>query len=398
MPDILDATGLTVKTFTELVTGLTTGLQGIYGADINVDQNSPDGQEIGIFSQAGVDVRELIVDTYNSFDPDRAVGTVLDERVAINNIQREGGTFTIQPIDITVNATITLAGLDADFNNVNGTGYTVQDNAGNQFILENTVTLTAGTSTQNFRAAKIGVVTPIVNTITNPVTIVIPVTAINNPAAALFIGQNQETDAQLRVRRSKSVALGSTGYLNGLLGAILNLPGVVDAVLYQNVTSITDVNGIPGHCIWLVVDGGSSSDIGNTIYDKISGGCNMRGDQSLTITQESGNTLTVRWDNPVAEDLYIEFNIQKTVSTATFDTVAIQNYIVANLSYDIGAFAETSSITAVALAAINAQGGQGVPVDVKVSDDGSTWVDFLEPSTIDKQFTLAANRIDITVL
>ena len=93
MPDTFDATGLTVQTASELTAGLTTGLQGIYGADITVDQNAPDGQVIGIYTQGGVDVREVLAEVNASFDPDQAVGIQLDQRCAINGVTR--GAVTI---------------------------------------------------------------------------------------------------------------------------------------------------------------------------------------------------------------------------------------------------------------------------------------------------------------
>lgn len=398
MPDILNANGLTVETATEITQALVAGLQGIYGADINTDQNSPDGQMIGILTQMAVDIRELIVAVNGGFDPDQAAGAILDQRVAINNIARQGGTFTVQPISITTTATVTLQGLDGNFNDVNGTGYTVQDGSGNQFILSTTTTLTAGTTVCDFRAAKIGAVNVPINTIINPVTIVLGITAINNPSAAITVGQNQETDTQLRTRREQSVALATTGYLNGLLGAILNLPGVTEAVLYENDTGSTDGNGTPAHCIWLVVAGGSPSDIANQIYDKKSYGCNMRGSQTFDITTASGTVFTSKWDNPAPETLYIAFTIKTTVPSFSFNLPAIKAYIAAHLIYGIGEFAETSEITAIATAAIAAQGGGGVAVLMTISLDNITFTDFLAAATPDAQFTVATANIDITVV
>ena len=398
MPDILDATGLTVKTRPEIVADLTTGLQNIFGADINVDQNSPDGQLIGIIAQEGVDQRELLVEINNNFDPDLAAGVILDQRVAINNLVRQGGTYTIQPIDITVSETVDLVGLDSQFVNPNGTGYTVQDNSGNQYILVDSVTLTAGTTSLNFRAQLIGAINPIIGTITNPVTVVLGVTGINNSSTALSIGQNQETDAQLKVRRQKSPAINSTGYLNGLLAAVLALPGVNAAVLYENVGDTADGNGIPAHGIWLIVDGGANTDIANLIYTKISYGANMKGAVVIDIVTASGAIFLAKFDRPTPEDLYIEFNIQRTIPLTQFDLDGIKNYIVANLSYSIGELAETSSITAIIVDAINATSGGGVPLEVHISPDDATWVDFLDTSTPDKQFTLSQSNINITIL
>jgi uncharacterized phage protein gp47/JayE len=397
MTDAVTATGISVETNVQIVSDLTTGLQDIYGDDISVDQNSPDGQLIGIFAQACTDVRELAVQIYNNFDPDQATGTVLDQRVAINNIQRQGGTFTIQPIDITVSTTVTLQGLDANFNSLTGTGYTLQDNSGNQWILLNTVTLTAGLTTLNFRAAQIGLVQPITNSITNQVTVILGVTSVNNSAAPLTVGQNQETDAQLRLRRAQSTAIGSTGYANGLLGAVLGLTGVIEAVLYNNRSNVTDGNGIPAHGIWLIVDGGSSSDIANTMYKKISDGANMKGSVTYNIITPSNEIFTAMWDVPVAQRLYVKFNLKKIISTTTFNTAAIAAAIAASITFSISQAADMGTLTQLALNAVQANGGGGLVLDLAVSINGTTWFDYIATTTLAGQFTLAAGDIAITV-
>lgn len=398
MPDILDANGLSVKTAAEIQAELVQGFKDIYGNDINVDQNSPDGQLIGILTQMSVDLRELAVQINNGFDPDRAVGRILDERVVINNIERAGGTFTIIPITLVVDRTVTLQGLDAAFNDINGVGYTVQDNSGTQFILIDTDTLTAGSHSLNFRAKDIGRVETTIDTITSPVTIVLGVTSINNPSAALEIGQNEETDAQLRLRRQQSVALASTGYLNGMLGDILALDGVTDAKLYENYTNVTDGDGIPPHATWLVVEGGANDDIGNVYYENKSYGSNMKGAVEVNIITASGGLFTAKFDRPTAVDLYIRFDIQPTVPLFVFDLDAIKEFIVENLIYKIGDYAETSLVTVAAMGGITSQGGGGVPLNVEISDDGIAWVDFLDVAALDDKWTLDVSNITITEL
>lgn len=398
MADILDETGLSVKTLAEITSDLQDGLKAIYGADINLDQNSPDGQMVGIFAQSAYEIRELALSINANFDPDTAQGAILDERVSINNIQRAGGTYTIVPISVTVDRTVTLDGLDDAYNDINGIGYTVQDDAGNQFILIDTVTLTAGTTSLNFRAKDIGAVLTTTGTIINQTTIVLGVTAVNNPSAALEVGQDEETDAELRVRRQKSVALASFGYLNGLEGALLNLDGVSDAKVYENVTNSTDSDGIPAHGIWAIVEGGANSDIANLIYSKKSYGANMKGGVSIDIETASGSTFTAKFDRPTAESLYIRFDIQKTNPSAVFSGSSIKAAIVSSLVYKIGEYSDTATVTAAALSAIDSLGGGGVPVNAEISRDGSSWYDYLVPLTKDKQFTLSAANITITVL
>ena len=281
-----------------------------------------------------------------------------------------------------------------NFNDVNATAYTIQDNAGNQFLLISSQQLTAGTHTVLFRAKDLGAVQVSLNTITTPVTIVLGVTSVNNSVVPTQVGKNEESDYDLKIRRRQSVAIGSSGYLNGLLSTVLQLDGVTDAALYENYTGTTDENGTPAHCMWLVVEGGSAADIADAIYRKKSYGCNMRGTLSYTITTLSNQQFIAKWDEPSTQALYVKFTIQPTSSIVQFDKVAIADYISENLKFKIGNGADTSSITTLAQEAIDANGGNGYATEVLISTDQSNWVEYIAPIVATK---LSVSDIDITV-
>lgn len=379
MTDSLTADGLQVSTNTELVEALVESWKNIYGEDINVEQNSPDGQLINIFAQGQTDIRELLVQLYNSFDPDNASGRLLDERCAINNVFRRGGTFTTIDITVVTDRTVTLQGLDENFNDPEATGYTIQDNAGNQFILVNTQTLTAGTHSVLFRAQKLGRVETTIGTITTPVTIVLGVISVNNPTAPVNMGEDEETDAELKVRRRQSVSIGSSGYLNGLLAYVLQLDGVTDAAIYENYTSQTNSLGIPPHCVWLIVEGGSAAEIAEAFYLKKSYGCDMKGDITYTIITPSSQEFTAKWDEPTTQPLYLKFDIKLLKSGVSLDLEAIKQYIYDNTHFGIGSYADTSSLTCTAQEAINSVGGEGLALNVQISTDKTTWVEYVPP-------------------
>jgi len=305
MPNSLDSTGLTLATQAELVAAYTAVFQQIYGSDINLSSSTPDGQMMNIFIQSVLDLQDLLQTIYSMFDPDQAVGTVLDQRVAINGIQRQAGTYTVTNVTLTISQSVNLYGLDQSPQPV----YTVADNAGNEWQLEVTQTgLGAGSHVLAFRAANVGAVLTIPNTITVPVTIVLGVTAINNPTTYTTLGTNEESDAALRVRRQQSVSLPSQGYLAGLVAALESVSGVTSAFVYENTTGSTNGDGVPGHSIWAIVAGtGASADIANAIYTKRNAGCGMYGSTSYSITQVDGSTFLVYWDAVVQQELFITF-------------------------------------------------------------------------------------------
>lgn len=305
MPNALTVLGLQTSTRDELVAYFTAQYQQIYGADINLSSDTPDGQMMNIFIQAILDLEDLLVQVYNMFDPDNAIGVVLDQRVAINGIQRQAGTYTVTPITLVNTASVNLYGLDQTAQPF----YTIADTTGNQWFLQDTqLGLGAGTHVLNFRAATPGANLTTPNTITVPVTIVLGVQSVNNPTTYTTLGVNEESDAVLKVRRQQSVSLASQGYLAGLLAALENTPGVSSAFVYENVTNVTDGNGVPGHSIWVIVGGSATnSDIAEVIYKKRNAGAGMFGATSFVITQVDGTSFTILWDEVTPIDLFIAF-------------------------------------------------------------------------------------------
>lgn len=312
MPNILDATGLQVKTRDELVTYFTEQYQAIYGNDINLESNSPDGQMMNIFIQAILDQQDLAVQIYNSFDPDNAIGTVLDQRVTINGIQRQEATYSETAITVVLSESVNLYGLDGltpgeartDGNEV----YTIADNAGNRWQLKTSqLGVGPGSFSYTFIAVLPGAQLTTPNTITTQITIVLGVTSVNNPSIQTVVGENEESDAALRLRRQKSVSLASQGYLRGLLAALENITGVTSAFVYENTSSATDSDGIPGHSIWVVVSGNADdADIAEAIYTKRNAGCGMKGDITYTITQVDGSPFIVKWDEVITRSVFIK--------------------------------------------------------------------------------------------
>ncbi|CAK9250667.1 unnamed protein product [Sphagnum jensenii] len=322
MPNQITSAGLQTASQAELLAYYTAQFQTIYGASIDLSSSSPDGQMINIFIQSVLDLEDLITNVYNMFDPDNAIGAVLDQRVAINGIQRLAGTYSTTNITIVTSQACTLYGLNQTVQPV----FTVADNAGNNWQLQTTQAISgAGTYIYLFQAQNPGAISTIPNTITVPVTIVLGVTSINNPTTYANLGINEETDAALRVRRQQSVSLASQGYLQGLVAALNNINGLDYVQVYENLTGTTNGDGVPGHSIWVVVAGsGSASNIATAIYQKRNAGCGMFGAVTYTITQIDGSPFIISWDVVVPESVFIKFTATSLNGTALPQIAAIK--------------------------------------------------------------------------
>lgn len=328
MPNILDETGLQTQTRAELVQFYTEKYQEIYGSDINLDSDSPDGQMMNINVQVVLDLLDLLTQIFSSMDPDNAIGVVLDQRVAINNIQRLGGSYTITPITLVNSLSVNLYGVDQELEPV----YTIADSSGTTWVLITTVLgLAPGTHTLNFRAALPGRQLTTPNTINVPVSVILGVTSVNNPSSPLSLGQDEETDGQLKVRRTKAVSLPAVGLASALEAALENLDGVTSAKVYENATGETDVNGVPGHSIWVIVSGSPDPDeVANTIYVKRSTGSGMKGDTTRTITQADGSSFVVKWDTVLSQNLFITMTLSSIDGINVPNVEAIKEGIVLN--------------------------------------------------------------------
>jgi uncharacterized phage protein gp47/JayE len=394
--DTFDSNGLIIATLPQIITYLEDNMKNIYGNDINIESNTPDGQMINLFAQAARDIRELIQRVNSNFDPDQAEGRVLDQRVAINRIQRVGATFTYQDIDIYVDRALNLVGLDdqgLELNPAVENLYVVKDDEGNEFYLaaSQNIIVPATTYSFTFRAAGIGAIQTTPNTITTPVTIVAGIISINNPSSATTVGQDEESDFQLKNRQHVSTAISAIANLDSLEASLRNLTDVVTAKVYENDTLVTDANGVPGKSIWCIVDGGVASEIGQTILSKKTDGCGMKGDEEVLVEKLNGGYFTAKYDVPIPQDLYIQFNISLPFS-GVIDTDFLKQQIVDNIIWTVGGDA-TSDTLYYYLKTINQN---YIITGVEVSDDGITWTETISPTTVQYRFANDTTRISIT--
>jgi len=308
MPNLIDASGLQTKTREELVLEFTEKYKDIYGEDINLDQDSPDGQMMMIYIQSILDVLDLIKMTYDSFDPDTAIGVSLDRRVSYNGIQRLGGTYSRTMISIVASRPLNLYGKNQSIEPV----YTVQDDAGNQWeLLETQSILSIGTYSYLFQAKEVGAKITIPNTIIKPSVIVLGVESVNNPNIQTVVGVNEETDQELKIRRQKAIGLASEGFFNSLISTIMNIDGVSYVNVYENSSDAIDTDGVPAHSVWVIVSGNpSDEEVATAIYKKKSAGCGMHGEESFQVTRPDGALFEIKWDKVETLPLFVKMNVE----------------------------------------------------------------------------------------
>nr|DAJ74725.1 MAG TPA: Baseplate J like protein [Caudoviricetes sp.] len=383
--------GLVTQSLEEIRASLIAKFKEIYGSDINLEQNSPDSQWINILAQEKKDILDLFTQFYNNLDPDRVIGIPQQILYKLNALIIKAYTYSYVYVNVTITEDVTLQGLDDNIDNADGTGYTVRDNNGNHWILAHSETLSSGTYLLNFRAADLGAITTLPNTITIMETVQRGVASVNNPANNYITGDTGESTSEFRLRRNKSMAVPSQGFDESTVSQMLALDNVTECKVYDN-RSNEIVNDIPAHGIWVIVKGGKPEEIGRVIYNNIPPGIPMKGKEKITVPKLSGDIETVYYDLPTAVNLYIRATI-KNFTTSSIDTNYIKEQL-ALINYDIRQMAEASEILTT-IKTLLAQ--TGTPFNVEISTDGTNWVEYITPAGLDEYFTIIPENITLTV-
>lgn len=388
MPFELTNTGLSIQTFQEVYDEIADGYRAAYGSDIDLSPNTPDGQRVGIEAKAAHDLQVFAQDLYSSFDPDLAGFDALNRVIKLAGITRRPATRSTWDVTVTTDRALTLE-----------TGYTIKDSIGQNWILTAPVSVSAGSTVVTFRSETFGAITGTAGDTLEQDTIVLGVTALAAPSDAT-VGIEEETDAELRLRRSKSLQNASYSTVGGLFAKLANLPGVTDLAVYENDQKTDDpVTGITANTVWAVVEGGAASEIVEAITKNKTAGCNTKGAVSgvfsETVIRPDGSefiiTHTMRFDRPTEVPVYVKVNATRKQSGVPIDPALIAQRIAAE-AFNIG-----DNLVASQLYAGGYQAGSGfILTDLLVSDDNVTFTDERLVSALDGKFTLDPANVTVT--
>lgn len=389
----ISGNGIEIEQFSDVWNDLINGTPGnpgllqIYGADANINQNSPDGQMVNNFALVISDVLELLVQIYNAKDPDQAIGIDLDSVCALCGITRMPGSYTQVYILINTSQALNLSGQDTS------TPYTIQDGNGNQYQLIESASLILGNNTLAFQAVNIGAIQCPANTVTIQVTVTAGINSVTNPASAYITGVNQETDAQLRQRRQVSVSLPAQGAIPGLTAGLYTISGVEQAIVYENTTGITNAYGVPGHSIWVIVDGANlynSLEVAQMIYAYRNMGCGMYGQTVVDVPLPNGSLFPIFYDLAVLQNLYVKFHLI-SINNGTIDTALVTAGLISDYLFTIYSPADITSITAL----IKQIDPTLIVTLCQVSTDGINWYNSVYPSSLKNIFLLTLPNITL---
>ncbi|HBT3311023.1 TPA: hypothetical protein MBF78_004529 [Klebsiella pneumoniae] len=292
------AEGISAPDYQTVLDTITGYFQQIYGSDAYLEPDSKDGQMVALVALAIHDANNTAISVYRSFSPATALGDALTSNVKINGITRRAATNSTVDLLLTgtVGTTIT-----------NGS---VRDTNSVVWNLPATVVIGSdGTVVATATCANSGAVAAVAGSVNGINTPTRGWASVTNPLAAT-VGVAAETDAELRVRQSQSVALASLTPFDAVDGAIANVEGVTRHKLFENDTETTDANGLPAHSISAIVEGGDATSIANTIRSVKGQGVSTYGTTAVIVTDKYGNPYTIRFSRPIDVPVYVSITLK----------------------------------------------------------------------------------------
>lgn len=315
----IDAAGISAPPLADILDYLKTQYRAIYGTDVVLDNDTQDGQWIGIIATAVHDGNAMCVSAYEAFSPETAQGEGLSRMVKINGLARH--VASTSTVDLLLGGT---AGT------VITNGYATDD-AGNRWMLPASVTIPVeGQITVTATASDVGAVSAPAGSITGIGTPTRGWQTVTNLLAAVE-GDPIETDAALRTRQASSTEIPSQTIFEGLVGAVAAIEGVTRYGGVDNDGDATDENGIPGHTFSLVIEGGDAQAIAQTIYVKKGPGAGTYGTTSEVVTDTYGVPHTIRFMRPTSVPITVELTLAAltgyTTNIGTKIKQAVVDYI-----------------------------------------------------------------------
>jgi uncharacterized phage protein gp47/JayE len=359
--------GIVIQNFADVFAELVAKYQAIYGSSIDLDQNTPDGQKLGIEAKLSADVQAFALALYNGFDPDFALGNDLIRIAKICGINKKPSTPSVVGMEIVTDQDLTLPA-----------GFTVQDTQmQNWYTLSDQAMLT-GSNSVTMYAQNWGLQEALADTITNIITIVLGVVSATNPLDAVA-GQNEETDEQFRLRRNMSLRNPSYSTTGGLYAKLANLAGVTDLQVYENDQDTYDPDyDLVGHSLWIVIQGGDNEQIAQTTSVNKTGGTGLKGSTTgtwiETFRRPDGTTFEVihniKFDRPLVTDLFIRLTVARKYPSQAIDTALIKQKV-AKKTYQIGQDAQANELYSYVYQA----GTNFIATALEISIDNMTWTD-----------------------
>lgn len=327
-------TGFNIKPKSVIIKDLEDAMKAKFGQDLDVSPESPEGQMISIIADAASPLWEVGQHSYNAFNPNASSGVTLENLTLLNNITKKEATATTVEVTFTgTNGTTVPLGTSISTNPslTGGVSYKLKTLA-EVIVVGTTINVLAELQEK-------GEIQIPINAVTIIDTPIVGITSVNNSGIG-NVGQNEETDPELRARRYSQVSLPAVSTIDAIRAGILDIPTVLATKVYENDSSLPiSIDGVvvPPHAIKVIVQGSETAEengaIAQSIYDRKDPGIPTDGAVEYTITDSQGFDKVIKWDTPTLVPFYITIDTDaETALSLPNDGQDIKDAIVAYIT------------------------------------------------------------------
>ena len=277
----ITSAGLKVASFSEILDYLTIKYKEAFGDDIQITNQSADGIFLYNTALCINNILQCINTMYSNWNVNEATGTALDNLCTLSNIFRKGATHSTAKVRLLNYRTSDVALNSVEAVDKSGLVWRLDKNivvpAATHGTVDtpNPIEVTLTCEEPGYIKAEPGWIYQLIN-LPSPYNII----SVEQDEAAIP-GQDIESDENLRARKNESNSPVGITVLDSLVGALLQIDGVQDAIIYNKVTSTSakDLTPINAHDIYVVAryndssnDDSINDDIANTIFQKLTPG------------------------------------------------------------------------------------------------------------------------------
>ena len=375
---IINSNGIEPFTIETYLGYWTAQLKEKFGADFVIKAQSFISNLATTSSFINLGLEQQVEYLTKQLNPYTAEGIFQDALYALIGLVRRFATYTV--VQRTIQG---VAGTECAAGSVRIQNKSTKD----IFVLNSAVTIGSdGLAVGSFTAVELGAIDLPNDSF---VDIVDAPTGINSVYYAtgnvIELGDDYEDDSEFRMRWLSNQSLASSVTKDGMRKALENfVENPKDLNIVQNRTNST-VNGLPPHTIQVVIySAESNKTIAQTIFDHLLDGVLTYGTTTVEVEDSSGTKEDILFTRATVVPIYFKVTV-KIKNDYTKAQLNIPQVIVDNFDLSLGEKVVANNY----IEYINDIDGVDYIEDIKVSENGTTWVavdvlEYNEIASIDK--------------
>ncbi|CCE07327.1 conserved hypothetical protein [Bradyrhizobium sp. STM 3843] len=263
----------------DVLTGMQADIDQAFGGGLNPALETPQGQLASSMTAITANANDTFVNLSNQFDPAYAVGRFQDAIGRIYFIERNPA----QPTAVLATCT-GLAGVPIPV------GALARAEDDNIYVCTEAGTIPqSGSIVLPFECTNTGPIPCPAGTLNRIYQSIPGWDSITNLTDGV-LGTDVESPQAFEERRRASVALNSLGSVPSVRGAVLSVPGVLDAYVTENAFAEQVTIGgqiLVPNSLYVAAVGGAALNVATAIWSKKAPGCNYNGNTTVTVQDQS---------------------------------------------------------------------------------------------------------------